>query len=159
MLNLANNVFVFQKKLRFLEFAEARYDVPGDDTLMGKAFPEEEGVPLSVALKRFTEVFNQLRAQRDAMDSAQLNREVAPLSRIMEEFDQTVMLAQESPCSRRHRRTTRCGERQRIWRRARCRSLISTTKPPRCFRRWRGLSQAGMIGRRFWRRCRICTNR
>ncbi|MBX3178902.1 MAG: cytochrome c biogenesis protein CcsA [Candidatus Hydrogenedentes bacterium] len=97
VLNLANNVFVFQKKLRFLEFAEARYDVPGDDTLMGKAFPEEEGVPLSVALKRFTEVFNQLRAQRDAMDSAQLNREVAPLSRIMEEFDQTVMLAQGIP--------------------------------------------------------------
>jgi len=97
VLNLANNVFLFQKLLRFMEFAEARFSVPGDDTLMAKAFPEEEGVPLSVALTRFTQVFNQLRDGRDSMDPGQLNAEVAPLSAMMEEFDKTVMLAQGIP--------------------------------------------------------------
>lgn len=97
VLNLANNVFLFQKLLRFMEFAEARFTAPGDDTVLAKAFPEEEGVPLSVALGRFTQVFNQLRDGRDSMDPAQLNLEVAPLSAMMEEFDETVMLAQGLP--------------------------------------------------------------
>ena len=94
VMNLANNVFLFQKLLRFMEFADARFTVPGDDTVLAKAFPEEDGVPLSTALERFSTVFKQLRDGRDDMDSAQLEKEVAPLSTLMEEFDETVMLAQ-----------------------------------------------------------------
>lgn len=87
ILNLANNIFLFEQVTHYFDFAFRRYVVTGD-TRVAKAFPEAEGVPLSVALARVPQTLNALRADPAvAANQDILNAEVRAMGALMDELD------------------------------------------------------------------------
>jgi len=93
VLDLANNAFQFTQLIRFFDFAGERFNVTGD-TPLARAFPEEEGVPLSVALERAMTVLAALRGNPDNLSPDAVNAVVADFSKLLEELEGPAMRAQ-----------------------------------------------------------------
>lgn len=93
ILDLANNVFLFTQLIHYLDFTEQRFNV-NSDTPLGQAFPEEDGVPMSIALDRAMDILAKLRGNPDNLDDAQVNAVVADFSALLEELEAPAMRAQ-----------------------------------------------------------------
>ncbi|MBI2422105.1 MAG: cytochrome c biogenesis protein CcsA [Candidatus Hydrogenedentes bacterium] len=87
VLNLASNVMEFEKLYHFMDFAKDRVVVTGE-TALAKAFPEAEGVPVSVALVRAPAVLQDLRATSATLDQTALDAEVKAFSGMLEHLEQ-----------------------------------------------------------------------
>jgi ABC-type transport system involved in cytochrome c biogenesis permease subunit len=93
VLDLANNVFLFTQLINFLDFANEKFTVTGDSAL-AQAFPEEEGVSLSVTLERAMVMLGKLKGNPDNLDSDAVNAVVADFSKLLEEVEGPAMRAQ-----------------------------------------------------------------
>ncbi len=93
VLDLANNIFLYDQLINFLGFSNGRFTVSGDSAL-AQAFPEEDGVTLSVALERATAVLGELKGNPSNMDTDALNAVVADFSKLFGELEGPAMRAQ-----------------------------------------------------------------
>lgn len=66
VINLANNFHEFEALIHFFDVALVRFTATGD-TETAKAFPEKDGVTLSVALERVPAIIKSLQSKRDAL--------------------------------------------------------------------------------------------
>lgn len=93
VLDLTNNVFLFTQLIHFMDFAEARFTVKGE-TALAQAFPEEEGLPMSVTLERAMKVLGSLRGNPDNLGDDAINAVVADFSQLLEDLEAPAMRAQ-----------------------------------------------------------------
>ena len=93
VLDLANKVFTFTQLIHFVEFAGQRFSVEGD-TALAKAFPEAEGVPMSIALERAANVLGSLKGNPQGLGDDAVQAEVAAFSKLLDELDRTAVRAQ-----------------------------------------------------------------
>ena len=90
VLDLANSVVVYTHLIHFLDFTQRRFTVDSD-TELGKAFPEEEGVPLSVTLERSMKVLGALRGTGDTMGREAVQAVIADFSTLLEQVEGPAM--------------------------------------------------------------------
>ncbi len=93
VLDLTNNVFLFTQIIHFMDFAEERFTVEGD-TALAKAFPEAEGVSMSVTLERAMKVLAALRGNPDNLSADEVNAVVMAFSTLLEDLERPAMRAQ-----------------------------------------------------------------
>jgi ABC-type transport system involved in cytochrome c biogenesis permease subunit len=85
VVNLANNVHEFETLIHFFDAAFLRFTATGD-TETARAFPEKDGVPLSVALERIPGVLKTLQGKRATLSEEQLNTEASALGGVMDQM-------------------------------------------------------------------------
>lgn len=85
IINLANNLHEFETLIHFFDAAFLRFNATGDNQT-AKAFPEAEGVPISVALERVPKVLQTLQGMRGTLSEEQLNNEATALGALMEQM-------------------------------------------------------------------------
>lgn len=93
VLDLANKVFTFTQLIHFMDFAGQRFSVSGETTL-AKAFPEADGVPMSIALERAATVLANLKGNPSGLSNDAVQGEVAAFSKLLDELDTTASRAQ-----------------------------------------------------------------
>ena len=96
VLDLANNVFTFTQLIHFMDFAKARFTVPGD-TSLAKAFPEAEGMPMSVTLERATTVLDSLKGNPGNLSSDDVSAEVGAFSALLDQLDAAAKTSRAIP--------------------------------------------------------------
>lgn len=93
VVDLANKVFSFTELIHFMDFAGQRFSVSGDTTL-AKAFPEAEGVPMSLALGRAANVLASLKGNPGGLSNDAIQTEVAAFSKLLDQIDALASKAQ-----------------------------------------------------------------
>ena len=85
VINLANNFHEFETLIHFFDVAFLRFTATGD-TETAKAFPEKDGVPLSVALERVPQILKSLQEKRASMAEDKLNQEASALGAVLDQM-------------------------------------------------------------------------
>lgn len=85
VINLANNVHEFELLIHFFDAAFVRFTATGENET-AKAFPEKDGVPLSVALERVPKILKDLQSHRDDMNKDQLEKEANALGNVLDQM-------------------------------------------------------------------------
>lgn len=93
VVDLANKFFTFTQIIHFMDFTRPRFSVPGETTL-AKAFPEADGVPMSVALERAATVLGGLKGNPMGLSNDAVQAEVAAFSTLLDQLDKTAARAQ-----------------------------------------------------------------
>lgn len=96
VLDLANKIFSFTQLIHYMDFAGQRFSVTGE-TSLAKAFPEAEGVPMSIALERAATVLAGLKGNPSGLANDAVQAEVAAFSKLLDELDTTASRAQGLP--------------------------------------------------------------
>lgn len=95
IIDLSERMFLYNQIARFFDFAYQRFTVSGD-TIVATAFPEEDGVPTSVALDRVLEVLAELRS-RNLTDRDVIDKEVEALGTLQGQLDRSTSLSEGLP--------------------------------------------------------------
>ncbi|HPO16071.1 MAG TPA: cytochrome c biogenesis protein CcsA [Candidatus Hydrogenedentes bacterium] len=93
IVNLASNIMHFESIVHAMDFARKRFAVEGD-TELAKAFPEKDGVPMSVVLERGPAVLRSVSDKAKTLDDDALKAEREAMSKLLNEVEEAVSGAQ-----------------------------------------------------------------
>ena len=93
VLDLSSSIFLYTQLIHYLDFTQERFTVTGDSPL-AQAFPEKDGVPLSVALERAAAVLAKLKGNPDNLDNDAVTAVVADFSTLFEKIEGPAMRSQ-----------------------------------------------------------------